>query len=50
MFVAAPTPPRRLLGLLNIRAQLQELHQKHMGVLALLIRHRQRYERQRRRW
>ena len=51
MAVAAePIPPHRMLCLLNLRLQLQDLQQKHMGVLALLIHRRQRYERQRRRW
>lgn len=51
MNAVAPIPPRRLLGLLNIRAQFQELQKRHIGVLALLIRRLQRYGRQgRRRW
>ena len=36
MDAAAPIFPRRLLGLLNLRAQVQ-IQQRHMGVLALLI-------------
>jgi hypothetical protein len=38
MDAAAQIPPSQLLGLLYLRAQPQELHQRHMGVLALLSR------------
>ena len=49
MDAATPILPRRLLGLLNLRAQVK-IQQRHMGVLALLNCRRQRQARQRRRW
>ena len=45
MDAARPTPPQRLLPLLNII----ELQQRHVLLLAILIR-RRKYQRQRRRW
>ena len=48
MNTARPIPPQRFLPLLNI-GELQELQQRHVLLLAILIR-RQRWERQRRRW
>ena len=42
MDAAVPIPPHRMVRMLNIRLQLQELQQQHIGLLALLIRRRQR--------
>ncbi|XP_062584031.1 putative nuclease HARBI1 [Saccostrea cucullata] len=50
MDAASPIPPRRLLGILNLRIQLQVLQQRHMVVQALLLRRLQRQRRHRRRW
>ncbi|XP_041483828.1 putative nuclease HARBI1 [Lytechinus variegatus] len=50
MAAARPIAPGRLLHLLSLRRQIQNVQDRHVILMALLIRRRQRHARQRRRW